>query len=190
MDTLLSLAIGIGLSAACGFRVFVPLLVIGIAARAGILTPSPGFEWLGSDPALIALGTATLLEVLAYFIPGVDHLLDLIATPTAVMAGILASAAVLTDLPPVLKWGLAVIAGGGAAGLVQGASVLMRLKSAALSGGIGNPVVALFELAASLLTSLVAIAVPLLAVVLVLTLCVLAFRAAGRILFGRRRAAS
>jgi hypothetical protein len=82
-----------------------------------------------------------------------------------------------------------VIAGGGAAGLVQGASVLLRLKSAALSGGIGNPVVALFELAASLLTSLVAIAVPLLAVVLVLALCVLAFRVAGRFLFGRRRGA-
>jgi hypothetical protein len=189
MESLLSLAVGIGLSAACGFRVFVPLLVAAVAARAGVLTPSPGFEWLGTDPALIALGAATLLEVLAYFIPGLDHLLDLIATPTAVMAGILASAAVLTDLPPTLKWGLAAIAGGGAAGLVQGASVLLRLKSTALSGGLGNPVVALFELAAALVTSLVAIVCPLLAVLLVLTLCGLAFRLAGRILFGRRRAA-
>jgi len=187
VDTLLSAAIGVGLSAACGFRVFVPLLVVGIAARAGFLTLAPGFEWFGSEPALIALGTATVLEVLAYLIPGMDHLLDIIATPTAVMAGILASAAVLIDLPPALRWGLAVIAGGGAAGLVQGASVLLRLQSAALSGGIGNPVVALFELAASLLTSLVAIALPLLAVALILALCVLVFRVAGRFLFGRRR---
>jgi hypothetical protein len=188
VDTLLGVAVGVGLSAACGFRVFVPLLVAGVAARAGVLTLTPGFEWLGTNPALAALGTATALEVVAYFVPWLDHLLDLIATPTAVVAGVLASAAVLTDLPPVLRWGLAVIAGGGAAGLVQGASVLLRLKSAALTGGLGNPVVALFELAAALLTSVLAILLPLLAVALVLALCVLAFRLAGRILFGRGRA--
>jgi hypothetical protein len=190
VDTLLSVAIGVGLSAACGFRVFVPLLVAGVAARVGFLTLSPGFEWLGTDPALVALGTATVLEVLAYFVPWLDHLLDAFATPMAVVAGILASAAVLTDLPPVLKWGLAVIAGGGAAGLVQGASVLMRVKSAALTGGLANPVIALFELAAALLTSVFAIAVPLLAVALVLALCVLAFWLAGGILIGRGRGAA
>jgi hypothetical protein len=189
MEPLLSLAVGIGVSAACGFRVFVPLLVLGLAARTGVLAVSPGFEWIGSDPALVALGTATVLEVLAYLVPWLDHLLDALATPTAVIAGILASAAVLTDLPPVLRWGLAVIAGGGAAGLVQGASVLVRLKSTALTGGLANPAVALVELAGSLLTALLAIAVPVLAVALVLALCILASRVAGRILFGRRRAA-
>ena len=189
MASLLSLAFGIGLSAACGFRVFVPLLVLGLAARTGVLAVSPGFEWIGTDPALVALGTATVLEVLAYFVPWLDHVLDALATPTAVIAGILASAAVLTDLPPVLRWGLAVIAGGGAAGLVQGASVLVRLKSTALAGGLANPAVALVELAGSLLTALLAVALPLLAVALVLALCILAFRVAGRVLFGRRRAA-
>jgi len=189
METLISLAVGIGLSAACGFRVFVPLLVEAAAARAGLLALSPGFEWLASDPALAALGTATALEVLAYFVPWLDSLLDTLATPTAVVAGILASAAVLTDLPPMLRWGLAVLAGGGAAGLVQGASVLVRLKSAALTGGLANPAVALVELAGSLLTALLAIAAPVLAVALVLALCILASWVAGRILFGRRRAA-
>jgi hypothetical protein len=189
MESLLSLAVGIGLSAACGFRVFIPLLVLGLAARSGVLAVSPGFEWIGTDPALMALGTATVLEVLAYFVPWMDHVLDLLATPTAVIAGILASAAVLTELPPVLRWGLAVIGGGGAAGLVQGASVLMRLKSTALTGGLANPAVALVELAGSLLTALLAVALPVLAVALVLALCILAFRLAGRILFGRERGA-
>ena len=189
MESLLSLAVGIGLSAACGFRVFVPLLVAAAAARVGVLSLSPGFEWLASDPALVALGTATALEVLAYFVPWLDHLLDTLATPTAVVAGILVSAAVLTDLPPMLRWGLAVLAGGGAAGLVQGASVLLRLKSAALTGGLANPAVALAELAGSLLMALLAIALPALAVALVLALCILAYQVAGRILFGRRRAA-
>ena len=76
-----------------------------------------------------AFGTATLLEIAAYYIPWFDHLLDTIATPAAVVAGMVASASVMVDLPPVLKWGVALIGGGGAAGLLQGATVLLRLKS-------------------------------------------------------------
>ena len=70
MDALLSIGIGLGLSAACGFRVFVPLLVASLAAQAGYLSLTPGFEWVGTQPALYAFGTATLLEILAYSIPG------------------------------------------------------------------------------------------------------------------------
>ena len=88
MDWLLPIFIGIGLSAACGFRVFVPLLIMSIAARSGFLHLSPGFEWIGTDAAMIAFGIATLLEIGGYFIPWVDNLLDTIATPAAVLAGI------------------------------------------------------------------------------------------------------
>ncbi|MGD2115402.1 MAG: DUF4126 family protein, partial [Acidobacteriota bacterium] len=35
METLLSVALGLGLAAACGFRVFVPLLAMSVAVRAG-----------------------------------------------------------------------------------------------------------------------------------------------------------
>src|SRR5512146_2904800 len=104
METLLSIGIGLGLSAACGFRVFVPLLVASIAARAGYLSLAPGFEWVGTQPALYAFATATLLEILAYYIPWLDNALDAIATPAAVIAGMLVGAAVFTDLPPFLKW--------------------------------------------------------------------------------------
>ena len=103
MDAFLSLGVGLGLSAACGFRVFVPLLVASIAAQAGYLSLSPGFEWIGTPQALYAFATATLLEVLAYYIPWLDNALDAIATPAAVIAGMVARASVLTDLPPLLK---------------------------------------------------------------------------------------
>ena len=120
MDTLLSLGVGLGLSAACGFRAFVPLLAASVAAQAGYLTLAPGFEWIGTSQALYAFATATLLEVLAYSIPLLDNLLDAIATPVAVIAGVLASAAVFADLPPFFRWSLAIIAGGAAAGMVRG----------------------------------------------------------------------
>jgi hypothetical protein len=182
----LSVAAGLGLAAACGFRVFVPLLIASAAARLGQLPLAPGFAWLGTLPALLALGTATMLEVTAYYIPWLDHALDAVATPAAVLAGMLATASVVTELPPLLKWSVAIIGGGGAAGLIQGASVLLRLKSTALTGGLANPVVSTAELAGAAGTALLAVLVPLIGLALVLALLFVAFRATGRLIFGRR----
>ena len=188
MDSLVGVGVGLGLAAAAGFRIFIPLLALGIGAASGKLPLAAGFEWVGSTPALIAFGTAAVLEVLGYFIPYVDHLLDLVATPAAVGAGMLATAALATELPPLLKWSAVIIGGGGLAGLVQGATALLRLKSTALTGGAGNPAVATFELFGSVTMLILALVVPLLAVGLALFLVVAVFRKTGRLLFGRKTA--
>lgn len=188
LDTLLSVALGLGLAAACGFRVFVPLLLASAAAHLGRLPVASGFEWLGSTPALLAFGTATVLEVGAYYIPWLDHALDVAATPAALLAGMVASAAVITDLPPLLKWTVTIIGGGGAAGLIQGASVLLRLKSTALTGGLANPVIATGELVGAVGLALLALVLPLVALIGVVLTLLLAFRTTGRVLFGRRQA--
>ena len=109
MDTLLSLGVGLGLSAACGFRVFVPLLAASVAAQAGYLTPAPGFEWIGTSPGAVRLRHGHAAGGPGLLIPWLDNALDAIATPAAVIAGMLASAAVFADLPPFLKWSLAII---------------------------------------------------------------------------------
>ncbi len=164
MDTLLPIVLGLALAAACGFRVFAPLLIAGTAAHTGHLTLATDFAWLSTTPALVALGTAAVLEIGAYFVPWLDHALDLLATPTAVVAGILASVAVMIDLPPPLRWGIGVIGGGVIAGVVQGSTVLLRTKSTALTGGLGNPVVAAGETAGAIGVALLAILVPMVVV--------------------------
>jgi len=179
-ETALSIALGVGLAAACGFRVFVPLLVAAVAARTGHVHLAPGFAWLASDGALVALGAATALEVLAYAVPWLDHLLDAIATPAAVAAGVVASAAVFVDLPPVVRWGAAVILGGGAAGAVQAGTVVARLKSTLFTGGAGNVVVALLELAGAALLSLLAILAPALVLLALVLLAWLLARVVRR----------
>jgi hypothetical protein len=184
-ETLLGIAVGIGLSAACGFRVFVPLLVMNLASLTGNLHLSPGFEWIGSDYATIAFGTATLAEVLAYYFPWLDHILDLIASPAAMIAGTIATASMVTDMSPFLKWTLAIIAGGGAAAIVQGATVALRTKSSVLTAGLGNPLVASAELGGSLFTALLAILVPVLCLILVALLCIFVTWKARRLFFGR-----
>jgi len=167
METLLAISLGIGLSAACGFRVFVPLLVMSVASLSGHLTLAPGFQWIGTYPALITFSVATVAEIGGYYIPWVDHLLDTMATPAAIVAGTVITAAMVSNTSPMLKWTLAAIAGGGAAGLVQGTTVLARGVSTATTGGLGNPFFATIELGGALFTSILALLLPLLAVGLI-----------------------
>ena len=167
MDTLLSVVLGIGLSAACGFRIFVPFLIAGLAARTGHLTLGPSFTWMASTPALVALAVATVVEVGAYFIPWLDHALDVLATPAAVVAGAVMTASVVTGLDPMLRWTLALIAGGGIAGTVQALTVGTRKVSLLTTGGLANPAVAAAELGGAVGLALLAVAVPLLAFALI-----------------------
>lgn len=165
METVLSICLGIGLSAACGFRIFVPMLVMSIASLSGHLTLTPGFQWIGTYPALIAFSVATAAEIAGYYVPWVDHALDTIATPAAVVAGAVVSASIITGMSPLLKWTLAIIAGGGVAGLVQGTTVMTRAAASATTGGLANPLVATIELGGAVASSLAAILAPIVFVI-------------------------
>ncbi len=160
MEYLLYALLGIGLAAACGFRVFVPLLVMSIAALTGHLQLAPDFAWIGSWPALIVFAVATVLEIAAYYVPWLDNLLDTIATPAAIVAGIIVTASVVLDMSPVLRWPLAVIAGGGVAGVIQGATVMIRKASTLTTAGIANPIASTIESGSSVGMSVLALVLP------------------------------
>lgn len=164
MEVLNSVALGICLSAACGFRVFAPLLVLSAAGLSGHFTPAENLAWISSWPALTLFGTATFVEIFAYYIPWADNALDAIATPAALIAGALAAASVFGDLPPVLQWFLAAVAGGGSAGLVQAGTVMLRGTSSVATGGTGNFAVATLENTLSLVTAVLALIVPMIMV--------------------------
>src|SRR5262249_38529008 len=161
VQSLAAIAIGIGLAAATGFRVFLPLLIAGAAARWGGLPLASGFQWLSSTGALVALGTASVVEVAAYYIPLVDHALDVLARPIAVLAGVLASASAMADIPARFMWPIAIIGGGGVAGLTKTMSALVRAKSGWVTGGFANPLVSTGETAGALVISIAAIVIPL-----------------------------
>ena len=188
METALGIAVGIGLSAACGFRVFVPLLVMNLAALSGQIQLPAQFAWIGSPYATVAFGTATVAEVLGYYIPGIDHILDIIATPAAVVAGTITTASMAADLSPFLKWTLALIAGGGIAGLVQGSTVALRAKSTLATAGTGNPLLSTFELLGAIILAVLAVIVPVLCLVMIVVLFSFAFRKMAGSMFDRRKA--
>jgi Domain of unknown function (DUF4126) len=175
-DLALSVMLGVALAAASGFRVFLPMLVVSVASHSGSLPLGEGFAWLATPAAMLMLGVAAMLEVGAYFVPGIDNLLDLIAAPVAVIAGVIVSAATMTDLPPMIKWTAAIVAGGGAAGIVHGLTAAVRAKSTVLTGGFGNSAVAVTELGGALFVSLLALAAPVAAFAIVVLMLWLAFR--------------
>ncbi len=185
METALSIALGIALSAAAGFRIFVPLLALSIAGYTDVIHLTPGFAWIATIPAMIAFGTATIAEIVAYYVPWVDNVLDTIAAPAAVVAGTVISASVITDLPPLVRWSLVLIGGGGIAGIFQGATAFLRLKSTTFTAGLGNPVLATMELGGSVITVILGILVPAIAAGFLALLAIGVFLVARRVLFGR-----
>lgn len=188
MDTVLSIALGIGLAAACGLRVFLPLFFTSVLAHfdVGGVGLREGFGWMAEWQAMIALGVATVAELLAYYIPMVDHALDAVAVPLSTIAGTLVAMSTFVDLSPMLSWGLALIAGGGVAGLISAGTAATRLASTVKTAGLGNPVVATVETGGAIGLSLLAWFVPVLALVAVLALMFMVLRWLGR----RRRARS
>jgi len=185
-DLALSIVLGIALAAATGFRVFLPMLIVSGAAYTGHLQLDNSFAWLGTSSALTMLGVAALAEVLAYYVPVVDNLLDALVTPAALIAGTLVSAAVMTDVPPMVKWTAAVIAGGGVAGLTQGLTGILRAHSTVLTGGLGNSIIATAELGGAVLISFLALVAPAAAIALVMLFLLVAIRLVRRLFRGAK----
>jgi len=189
-DYALSIVLGIALAAATGFRIFLPMLIVSVAAYTGHLPLDSSFAWLGTTSALVMLSVAAVAEIVAYYIPVVDNLLDSLATPAAFVAGAVVSAAVMTDVPPMMKWTAAVIAGGGIAGLTQGLTGTLRAHSTVLTGGLGNSVIATAELGGALLVTLLALAAPVAAIALVILFLWLAIRLVRQVFRGANSSGS
>ncbi|UNC92111.1 DUF4126 domain-containing protein [Candidatus Contubernalis alkaliaceticus] len=167
MEIILSLLIGIGLSATSGFRVFVPLLIMSIASLSGHLEFSHGFQWIGSYPALVIFLVATVIEVLAYFIPYLDNILSLISSPVSVIAGIIITASVVTGMSPLLTWTLAVIAGGGFSLAGKVTSNVVHTGSTTMTGGSANLGVSFVETVISTVMAVLSVLFPLLVILFV-----------------------
>jgi hypothetical protein len=161
-EIIIGLLLGIGLSACCGFRVFIPLLIASIASKIGWISLAENFDWMTSWSAISGFGFASLVEVLGYYIPFVDNALDTIAGPVAIVAGTLVSASTMVHLDPTMQWILGIMVGGGTAGIIHAGTSLLRLGSSSATAGFGNAIVATGEAGASIFGSIGVILMPIL----------------------------
>ncbi len=175
-ETIISICLGIGLAASTGFRVFLPLFALSLASYFSLWDLNESWQWIGSLTAVITLGAATLLEILAYYIPFVDNLLDTIAIPLATIAGTAVMVSTVVDLSPVITWALAIIAGGGTAAAIKTASGATRLSSSVSTAGVGNPVVSTVETVTSTIMTAFSLFLPLVGFLLVIVVFYLIFK--------------
>lgn len=175
-ETVISIFLGVGLAASAGFRVFLPLFALSLAAYFNVWDLNDNWEWIGSLAAVLTLGVATVVEIFAYFIPWVDNVLDTISLPLAAIAGTAVMVSTLADLDPVVTWSLAIIAGGGTASAIKGANATGRLTSTATTGGVANPIVSTVETGTAAVVSTASIFFPVVAAVLVIIILIIIFR--------------
>ncbi len=176
-ETLLSIFLGIGLSASVGFRVFVPLFALSLAAYFNVWELKESWLWMGSTSAVIVLGVATIFEIFAYYIPYIDNVLDSVAILLAAVAGTPVMVSTVADLSPVFTWALAIISGGGTAAAVAGTTSATRLASTTTTGGIANPVVATLETGTSIVGSVLEVFLPIIAVVFSVIILLIIYKA-------------
>jgi len=169
MELFLAFSLGLGLAAASGFRVFLPPFLYGLAIRfdyTPLDIPVQGAsEWMSSDVGLILLGSAMVLEILAYYIPWLDNLMDTIASPAAMISGIVMLSSTLVETDPFVQWSLSIIIGGGVSGTIQIGTVSIRALSTMTTGGIANPLISTAEAGACAVCTILAILLPLLALI-------------------------
>lgn len=174
-ETLVSLFLGIGLASATGFRVFLPVFGLSLASYFHIIPLNESWMWIGSLPAILSFGIATIVEILGYYIPFVDNLLDTIATPLAAIAGFVVMSSTLVDISPTITTILAIIAGGGTASAMQALTATTRLASSVKTAGLGNPFVSTAETGTAITLSSLAIFFPIIAVIIVIIIFLLIF---------------
>lgn len=168
LSYVISAFVGIGLSAAAGFRIFLPMFLISLSSYMGWVPVSEGFEWLSGLTGLISTGIATVIEILSYYIPIVDNFLDTLSVPLATVAGSVIFASQLGDISGVPEWVLTIIAGGGTAATISTGFAKLRTVSSLTTSGVGNPIVSTVENVGAGIMTFLALFVPILAVLLII----------------------
>ncbi|MFN8093580.1 MAG: DUF4126 domain-containing protein [Vicinamibacteria bacterium] len=162
-----ALALAIALAASAGLRAWLPLLLAGGLARAGVLDLGPTFQFLASNKALVLFAVATVIELVGDKIPAVDHALDVLATPLRPAAGALLAASVLgTVSDPLTSIVLGTAVGAPTALVPHAAKSALRAASTATTGGLANPLLSFVEDAITLVAFALAVLVPLAVVAL------------------------
>lgn len=162
-----------GLSASAGLNAYLPLLIVAILARLNIFKLQPPFDVMTSWWVIGVLAVLLVIEIFVDKVPAVDTINDIINTIIRPAAGAIlfaASASIVTDISPVISIILGLLVAGG----VHAVKATARPVLTATTAGVANPMVSTVEDIISGITSLVAIFVPLL-ILLVATFGIVMF---------------
>lgn len=175
MGMLSGLFSGFGLSAAAGLNAFLPLLTVGILARFDLIQLQAPFSLLTHPLVLLIIAALAVLEFIGDKVPVVDHALHtagLVVHPIAGAVLFVAANSSIGSVDPTL----AAIGGLVMAGSAHLARSALRTTSTAATGGTANPVLSFAEDATSLVLTVLAILLPVLAFIIIIVLAFVVWR--------------
>lgn len=193
---MLEVLTGAGLAAAAGLNAYIPLLVMGLAARFDWIGLPSGWTWLSNEWVLVIIGLLLVVEVVADKVPAVDSVNDWIQTvvrPASggiVFAGGIGTETVAVEDPGSFfssgAW-VPIVIGIVLALVVHLAKMAVRPIANLGTAGVAAPVLSTAEDGASLLMVVFALVAPIL-VLIGLVLMVLGFVLLVRAMRRRRQA--
>lgn len=175
MEALLGIGSAFGLSTSAGLNAYIPMLMVSVLGRLGWLDLSAPFDVMESWWVIGILTVLLIVEIFVDKIPAVDSVNDMVQTLVRPAAGALmfaSQANIITDVNPIIAIVLGIMLAGG----VHATKATVRPVVTTASVGTGNWAVSIFEDVIAFFVSLMAIIVPLLAVVCMVVFFILAFR--------------
>ncbi len=169
MITVVQLMMGVSLAACCGLRAWMPMLIVGLLAKACYVELSPTFSFLARNDALIIFGVATVLELVGDKVIVIDHFLDAVGTIVRPTVGTVLASSMLTKVDPLVATTFGLIAGGSTAFTIHAGKSLLRAKCSGLAHfhvGVGNAALSTVEDVLAVGGVLLAAFVPVVAFVL------------------------
>lgn len=177
-----AVALGIGLAATAGLRAWLPLLLVGVLSRLGVLELGESFRFLSSWPALVLFGVATVAEIVADKVPAVDHALDVVSTVVRPAAGALLAASALYQVQdPLIALVIGLVVGAPVALGPHAAKSALRAASSATTAGIANPIVSFVEDGLAIGLFIAVVLLPILSVGVLATIVWLLLRRRRRV---------
>lgn len=176
---MLDLFSAFGLAGSAGLNAYIPLLLVALAARFPLNDPllnlMEPYNVMGSWWAIGIISVLLVIEMLVDKVPAIDTVNDVIQTFVRPAAGAVlfaANANIVNDVHPVLALGAGLIV----AGSVHAVKGVARPVVTATTAGTGNWLVSLVEDIVAFFTSILAIFLPVLGMLLLVVLLFYGFR--------------
>lgn len=160
MDALLT---GLGLSGSAGLNAYLPLFIMGVMQRLGLMDLAEPYDNVGHPVVIGVLLVLLLIEMTADKVPAVDSLNDFVNTGIRPLAGSVlftASTSSVESADPTMLTIMSILTGGLSAGSVHAVKAFIRPSVTVSTGGFGNIFVSLFEDGISAFVSVFAILIP------------------------------
>lgn len=159
---------GFGLALPAGLNAYIPLLVLALTDRYSHLVDlkSP-YDTISTNWGIAVIMLLLLVELIVDKIPLADHVNDIAQTAIRPAAGAFLMMAETQSAAGHINPVVALVIGLLGAGAVHGMKATARPVVTVSSGGLANPFVSMIEDAVATVTSIVAILLPILIIVLI-----------------------